>query len=114
MAWPASFECAKVLKETAEFSARTHAIADVDRRLPSWCRLRQNERWLTRPLQLTRPSVAALLRGLAAERQSFGRHAGRRGCSFATIVRRCSRAAGLHSLRCESAPAREGTTSCPC
>jgi hypothetical protein len=28
---------------------------------------------LTRPLQLTRPSVAALLRGLAAERQSLVR-----------------------------------------
>ena len=32
-----------------------------------------NRSGLTRTLQLTRPSVAALLRGLAAERQSLGR-----------------------------------------
>jgi hypothetical protein len=34
---------------------------------------RQDGRCITRPLQLTWPSVASLLRGHAAERQSLGR-----------------------------------------
>jgi hypothetical protein len=43
----------------------THDVKDL------YC-IRRSRRCRTRTLQLTRPSVAALLRGLAAERQSLG------------------------------------------